>query len=266
MSTHALTLTYAAPPSTEGEPLDLLLIEQQDWRLGTGLVTKAELVGTLAHWLYGEDYQSRVDCGFVGADLVCGINVYPRVAGLVYQFHTSHGTLSERSVELAEIEESCNFALEAEAQPRYPARSIASAEWLGECYDLNGNVIPPPALTISGGSIRAAVACYGSVNVRYTTERHTYLLTCPRREEALDNHYSAAVYGVYAGGLNWLEIEMPPGIDAFEADPDAECGWGSSQGSITAPDREPAPVEDGNHDRKTVVDYCSQQVASDEVY
>jgi hypothetical protein len=216
--------------------------------------------------LYGEDYQSRVDCGFVGEDLVCAVFVYPRVAGLAYQFHTSHGTLSERSVELAEIEESLNFSMTAEEQPRYPARSIASAEWLAECYDVQGNVIPAPALTISGGSIRAGQACYGSVNLRYTTERHTYLLTCPRREEALDNHYSAAVYGVYSGGINWLEIEMPPGIDAFEADPDAQCGWGSSQGSITAPEREPAPVEDGGHDRKTVVDYCSQEVASDEVY
>ncbi len=261
-----LTLTYAAADAAEGEPLDLLLIEQQDWRLGTGLVTKAELVGALANWLYDEDYQSRVDCGFVGEDLVCAVFVYPRRAGLAYQFHTSHGTLSERSVELAEIEESLNFSLEAEAQPRYPARSIAEAEWLAECYDVHGNVIPPPALTISGGSIRAGQACYGSVNLRYTTERHTYLLTCPRRADALDNHYSAAVYGVYSGGLNWLEIEMPPGIDAFEADPDAQCGWGSSQGSVTAPDREDDPVEDGGHDRKTVVDYCSQEVASDEVY
>lgn len=266
MSQHALTIAYGLPSGQTPDPLDLLLIEQEAWRSSTGVVTKAELVRWLAARLYDREYEERTDCGLVGGSVVCAIYVYPRVAGLLYQFRASWGTLSERSVAMETITETINFQLDAEVDPRYPAREIKSATWMDQTYDASGAIIPNPALTIQGGKITSTVPVYGAVEVRYTTERHAYMLTCPRREEAIDNNYSAVVYGLYAGGLNWLVLEMPPGIDAFEADEDAECGWGSTVGSITAPDDEDWPVEDGLYERRTVVDYCTQLIASDRVY
>ncbi len=267
MTSPRLTLTYSGQ-SAERVALDLLLIEQEDWRPYTGVVTLGDMVGYLAALLYGEDFQDRIDCGLTGGEVVCAVFVYPRRAGLAYQFHTSHGILSERRIEDIEVEEGVNFSLSNRAAPHYPPLAIFEAEWLAEVYDVAGNLISPPALIISGGEIRSAVPCYGSVQVRYTTERHSYILTAPRRDDGqtIDNYYSAVVYGVYAGGINWLEIDMPPGIETFESDPEADCGWGSVSGSISRPDHEEQPVQPRPKNRKTVVDYCSQEVASDEFY
>jgi hypothetical protein len=267
MTSPRLTLAYSGQAS-EREALDLLLIEQEDWRPYTGVVTLAGMVGYLAALLYGEDYQDRIDCGLTGGEVVCAVFVYPRRAGLVYQFHASHGSLSERQIEEIEIEEGVNFSLSNRATPQYPPLAIALAEWLDAVYDVAGNLIPPPALTIHSGEIHSAVPCYGSVQVRYTTERHSYILTAPRRDDGqtIDNYYSAVVYGVYSGGINWLEIEMPPGIATFESDPDANCGWGSVDGSISRPDDEEQPVQPRPKNRHTVIDYCSQETASDNFY
>lgn len=261
----SLTISLAVPAS-DREPRDLLQIEQDDWLPYTGVVTRAEMVRFVAAILYGGVYESRLECGLAGGAVVCAIRVYPRIPALAYQFSTSWGTLSERAVIEPEIEEIINFRLTDREEPSHPARSISSATWLAETYDSSGAVIPAPQLTIDGDSILAAVPVYGAVRVTYTTERHDYLLTAPRRDDAVDNHFSAVVYGVYDGGINWLEVEMPPGIEGFEADADADCGWGSVDGAITTPDDEARPVLPSGADRLTVVDYCSQTVVSDVTY
>lgn len=262
MTTHQLTISYAGPSA--GAPLDLLQIEQQSWDALTGKVTRAEMVRYLAALLDGTEYRPLVDCGMVDGSVVCVVDVYPRRAGLVYQFHTSHGSLEGPTVSNEQVEESLSFRLDTEVTPQHPVRRIESVEWLSECYNAEGAIVDAPQLTIDGEVITIPSPVYGSVTVKYRTERHSYILTAPRRETAIDDAYSAVVYGVYAGGLNWLVIEMPPGIEAFEADAEADCGWGSTA-SIKDDEEEPWPVEDGIHTRTTVVDYCSQTIISDTV-
>lgn len=266
MTSQSLTLTYATR-ATAGEPLDLLKIEQDDWATTTAVVTEEEMVRRIMAILYQDEVPgSRIDCGMVGGVMTCAIRVYPLVPGLVYRLHTSHGTLSEPLVEEIEETEDLAFQLTDTETIRHPARSISEVVWLSDCFDADGGIVAPPALSASGQEVTSGRAVYGTARVTYLTERHTYALGCPRREGALANFYSAAVYGLYAGGLNWLEIEMPPGIEEYEENPDADCGWGSVGGAITAPEDEPYPVEEGNRMRITVVDYCSQLVASDEIY
>lgn len=78
---------------------------------------------------------------------------------------------------------------------------------------------------------------------------------------ATDNFYSAVVYGWYAGGLDYQQIEMPPGIEAFEADPDAICGY---SGSATVTNDEPEPYEQPTTaNRISIVDYCTQLIIED---
>lgn len=267
MPSHALTLTYATR-ATSREPLDLLQIEQDDWATATGVVTSAAMVRRLSAILYDEDRRDelRLDCGLSGDSVRCLVRVWPLVPGLVYRFATSHGTLSERLVEEISETEDVFFQLTTVERVKHPVRAIESVEWLADCYDADGAIVAQPALSAVGQEVRSGRPVYGTARVKYQTERHTYALTCPRREGALANFYSAAVYGVYSGGLNWLEIDMPPGIEEFEQDPDADCGWGSAGGSIDWPEDEPYPVEESNRTRLTVVDYCSQIVASDNVY
>ena len=259
MASPRITFTYSIQSA---DSLDLLQIEQSDWSAYTGRVTKGGMILSLREMLYGEDAGNVVDCGMTGGEVVCLIDVYPRRPGLVYQFGTSHGYLSDRQEQEAEVTETRNFSLETSVSPSYPPLTITRAEWADAVYDAEGNDIVPPSLTIDNGNIVCPFPVFGAADITYTTERHSYILTLPRRDAALDNFYSAAVYGWYEGGVDWLEVELPPGIELFEADPDAVCGSWSS-GAVTWPDEEDPGNPDVSADRYSVVDYCTQEIVED---
>ena len=228
----ALTLTYTNPTgSGAADPLDLLQIEQDDWHRSTGAITKQQMVRWLAAMLDHRAAVNEADCGMSGGMMVCLVRAYPRRAGLNYRFLASWGELSERTVDLVELTELVQFRLDTEARTDHPVREILSADWAGDCWGLEGEVVAPPPLTAAGEAVTCSRPVYGTATVRYLCERHTYTLSVRRREDALDNHFSAVVVGVYAGGLNYLEIDMPPGIEQFEADQDAVC-MGSSAAAL----------------------------------
>ena len=47
-----------------------LIIEQEEWSLYTGKVTKQEVVKYLLSLISGEDYDMLVDCGMAGDELI----------------------------------------------------------------------------------------------------------------------------------------------------------------------------------------------------
>lgn len=260
MTSPRITFSYQGPAS---ESLDLLLIEQAvEWGRYTGRITTGAMVRALRSMLYGEDAGDLVDCGLTDGCVVCLILVYPRVPGLAYHFAASYGELSERDEQTVEESETINFSLETSASPTHPPLAIISAEWADVVYDSLGNEIAAPKLTILDGEITCPIPVYGAVDVTYTTERHAYTLTAPRREDAVDNFYTAAVYGWYAGGVNWLQVDMPPGIEVFDADENAVCGGDS--GFINHPDDEDDSQEPVTGNRRSVVDYCSQEIVEDD--
>jgi hypothetical protein len=265
MTTTSLTLTYGLA-STETQPLDLLKLEQEEWSVYTGSVTKQEMVRWIAAALTGDEYQSQIDCGMAGDALVCTLYAYPRVAGLNYRLLTSWGTLSGRAVEMLELSELVQFRLTTSESTRYPVRRILAVDWADECYGPGGEVVSAPELIADSEAVTCAEPVYGTAQVKYLCERHTVILNAPRREAARDNNYSAVVVGVYEGGLAHLVVEMPPSVEVFEADPDAVCGlnW-TTQGTITSPDEE-VPVQPSTASRETVIDYCTQKVISDTYY
>jgi hypothetical protein len=262
MSSHGLTIGLNGPTSPDGR--DMLQIQQEEWGAYVGTVSIADMVREVSNRVFGTTYDSNPWCGVSDeGDVVSTIYVYPRTPYLLYQFFTSWGRLSSRYETTLELTETINFRLSASVQPDHPPLVILAAEWLDDCYAADGTVISPPFLTIEGGEIHSSAIVYGAVSVRYTTLRHTYTLNQPRRTSAIDNQYSAVVYGVYEGGINWLVLQMPPGLDTIEADEAASCGWG---GELRMPDddSQPWPVSPGGADRRTVVDYCSQTIISDE--
>lgn len=260
MAATALTVPYAGP--TAGQPLALLAIEQEPWSVYTGAITKGEMVRWLAAMVAGDDYQSRIDCGIAGDQLVCTLHAYPYRAGLEYRLLASWGTLSDRQVEMLDIEELVQFRLTTTERTDHPVRRILSVSWDDDCYGPAGEIVVPPPLTADGEEVACGSPVYGTARVRYLCERHSYVLNAPRREDAIAHHFSAVVVGVYDGGLAVLGVEPPPGIEAFEADPDAVCGrsW-IFDGSVTFPDDEPITASPAS--RETVMDYCKQTVISD---
>lgn len=259
MGSPTITLSYQGPAS---ESSDLLLIEQEDWDKYVGKVTTGSMVRALREMLYGEDSGSLIDCGLTEGNVACLILVYPKVLGLDYQFAASYGTLSERLEEVIEEKETLNFSLESSASPSHPPLAISGAVWADLVYDAEGNGIAPPPLTITDGAITTTIPVYGAVDVSYTTERHAYTLVAPRREDAIDNFYTSAVCGWYIGGVNWLVVDMPPGIETFNASADAVCGGDS--GFIETPDDDEPGDEPVTGNRRSIVDYCSQEIVEDD--
>ena len=261
--TATLTVTYARP--ADPEQAEVLRLEQGAWAAYTGSVTKQEMVRAVAALVAKEDYTIKVACGMslsdTGAALVCPIYAYPIPADLAYVLVTSYGQLSERDMEMVEATELVQFQLTDAASPQYPARTIVSASWAMDCLDAAGEVIAPPALTADGPTIRSAAVVYGTAEVTYLYERHTYILTAPRRAEALDKNFSAVLVAAIPGFTPVvLVVEMPPGIEAFEADANAVCG-ASWCGEIKYDDDEDHDTPEATTANLiTEVDYCTQQV------
>jgi len=229
----------------------------------TGSISIQEMLRLIGSTLAATDYEPDIDCAVVDGELRCTVYAYPMVAELQYSLLASWGALDGPSVEMVEIEELVQFRLDSEARPEYPARSILSVKWADECYGPDGEVIPPPGLVADGEQIISAATVYGTASVRYLCERHTYTLTAPRRETAFEDNFGSVMVGVYDGGIVTLEVDMPPGIDAFNGDADATCGaswWGSA--SLNNDDDDPTPTA-SPASRTTIVNYCTQEVESD---
>lgn len=211
MNSPRITFTISKPAASS---LGLLRIEQQEWSAYTGRVTTGVMVSALRTLLYGEESTDRVNCGVIDGSVICQIDVYPRRPGLRYQFASSWGNLSARYEEEITETELVSFHLESTASPSHPCREILSASWVdGLVYDADGNEISAPALIIDGTTIatKNGQAIYGTADVVYRTELHRYSLVIPRRDTAIDNFFSAVVYGWYEGGLDYLQIDLPPG-------------------------------------------------------
>lgn len=253
----SLSATYTGPAADTSAQV---LLRQRPWSRYTGRVTKQEAVRWLMAKTGGTEYQMRVDCGLVGGAIICAIEVYPLVAGLDYRLVASWGELSARSVRMVEIvDEQVQFRLTDTTTTEMPARSIRAIQWTDVCLDRDGAVIDPPTLTVTGSTLHAGTAVYGTASITYLTEQHGYVLNAPRRAAALDNHFSAAVVAVVPGySPVVLALDLPPGIEAFEADADAVCGRrraGSVAGGDDGGGRVPTPLA---ADLITEVDYCKQ--------
>ncbi len=257
--TGELVITFTAPAESGGrEPVDALIMEQAEMGSYSGHVTRGQIVGWLRSMMYGYE-APEVDCGL---DSDGGVNtavlVYPYDPALPYQLALSHGELGERVVEEVEFVELVNLRPDSvTANLKYPAREIVSAEWVGDGYDGAGAVVPVPPITISGREITVWRAVYGALKVTYKVVVHAYAVTLPRRDEARDNRWSSVAYAWWDGGVKWLSLELPDGINNMEEG--QPCGW-SSTGTARYPDDEIRGPQGDSASREIIVDYCTQTI------
>jgi hypothetical protein len=253
-----LTATYTGPTAIERT---LLEIRQGEWSRYLGVITKDAVARWLRAAVSERNIALDVDCGMSGGSVLAEIDCYPLVAGLDYTLYASWGNLSRRSVAMVEIvDEQVQFRLTDTATTDFPARSIKSVRWTDDCLDQAGNVVAPPVLWVEGDGLRSAAPVYGTATVHYVCERHRYILTVPRRDEALDNHFSAVVAAAIPGYAPVYHVlTLPDFVSLFEADPDARCGGGGGRGSVTGDQTQPVPPSPSGADLITEVDYCSQE-------
>lgn len=248
------------------DPLNTVIIEQQEWSAYSGGLTRWQSVAFLVGLLYrGIDWTNyQINCDMEDGRIVCNIHVYPLKPGLFYRLAVTHGELGERRIESVDVEENARLTLEQEISVRYPVDEIVSAEWLGDCFDAEFNVVPQPRLRIRADrrQVEAAQPVYGTVAVKYRTTRHTYELRIEKREEAIENLYSSIAYALVDAGAPVTEVlEPPPAASELEAD----CGYGGGM-KISGPEDDGPGLDEPHANRKTVYEWCDpHRLISDDV-
>lgn len=264
MNNPSLTISFANPSAGGRESYGSLLLEQAKWGQYTGQVTKGAIAAYLRSLMYNADTPS-IDCGLTGPGYSCMVLGYPRPPDLAYQVGITNGELSEPTVEEFEFTEIVNVSLETSINLKYPPIEIINAEFVGNGYDSHGNLVLAPAVSIEGIDITLAYKVYGALKVTYKVAIHAYTATVPRREEAAENSYDSVVYAHWDGGVTWLKLKAPPGAEEF-ADSEAECGFGRGSVTIGDPESNWQPPTANKVHREIVVDYCSQEIFSDNTY
>ncbi len=270
----ALSLSLSLPGSSSST--SRLRLEQEEWGKHVGMVGRMDMAAALASFAFGTA-MPNVDCGF-GDDLSlkCIIYAYPDVSGLNYKLRTSYGSIDGGIRERISETEGITLKGTSSANLKYKGTSVKSVSWYGDVFDYEGGVIgAKPAITIEENSLVVDRVVSGTIIVVYDVVRFKHMLRVFPRTGTDEKKYSSVVYGLYTGGISWVEISPPPNADSYS---DAsECGWNTIPGGDTeieppdddgggsggTPDGFEPPDDVGGEDRDIDVDYCSQEVISD---
>lgn len=262
-----ISLNFVPLERGEREPIDLVLLEQREWRPYAGIVTKANMVRYLARILYGDQWQEQVDCGFSGDAIIIGIYVFPLRPGVQFRLAATIGELSDGDYEEREEQESVHFSLERETSLRHPALQVLDAKWLTGPYLAGGIKTAPPQLSVSGQRLLAPVPVYGSVQVTTIVPRWLFLQTVPWSvaQTALTGGWSEfAVCYPPPGRPVALELSAPPGAQEM-AELGLPCGY-SFRGEVNWPEDDSwPPKESGGKVKRISGDYCALELDREEL-
>jgi hypothetical protein len=243
---------------------ELLVLEQEDWDQDTGLVTKANLARFIYSLLQSMTTGNKVtfplatDCGLEDGDLVTKIFAYPKVDGLVFTIAVTNGTLESQGIETITNTDLLSFQGTSEETLDYPCHSVISKEVKGGTFDSDKNSLSEPEITIDGDTVSLSFSAYTAVKVVYETIRYVYKLTIPARDSTY-NKYASVVYAYYSGGVVWLDVDEPDTLDDSE---DSVCGYNIRWGPSPLP---PIKHPGGTTNNVKTIDYCSQEVESEEI-
>lgn len=262
----SLTINLANPAADER---DYVLIEQEPWPEDVGRTSASQGAIAIGAMLFGGALPLP-NCGGLGA-FDTPVYVYPSRSDLHYLFNVSHGQFQSGVVEVLTREEMVQCSLQEDAELDYPVRSRISMQWIGPCYNENGQVVGRPIVKQIGRKLFFNKKVYGSIRVKYTVYRRTYNVCISSRQDAIENNFDCVAFCVWKGGLEHKEIEAPDGYGISFGN----CGNGlyhplingdGSSTDVCQPDwgqgTYPKAVR---ADKLTKVDYCSQQILSEKI-
>ena len=262
MSSQSLSISFVPKTSTRADAEQLLQLEQSDWAPHTGIVTKIKGVRFLLDYLYSEEGDWDVDCGFTNGNLVTLIYAYPAYPSVAYRLYTTHGTLSERLVETLEKTETITFTNTDSESLKYPVTDIISTEIVGEMWDEYGAPAGLPTVTVDDGAVVLSAPRYGTVKITYTVHRHVYSLTVAPREDAIMDLFGAVVYALVVGANpEWLELEVPHNADEISEGIE-ECGWGGGTGTGSWPEDDESVPDDTGANASIRYNQCTGEILS----
>jgi len=295
-TTHGVTFTKP----TGVEVAKVLLLEQEDWESNTGKVTVSDMatqfianlqtmVGSIpATGVAGStaadttspstSLMSSPVCGVSGGSLKTTIHAYIYRRGKPYTIKTTNGTLTPASIDLNySVTELVTFSNRDRVDLKYPCHRIVSTTWKNAVYDTARNRVYEPRVSNDVYSLQLTEKVTGVLSVEYVTYRESYSLNATPLADALENVFDTVVYARYSGGVVWLDINVPEGSDDY-AKNTIDCGFGSgtnvpgtgANGTYTGSgtgfshkgdsDKWPPKHPGDTTDKKTYIDYCSQEV------
>lgn len=222
------------------ESLGALSIVQEEWKQTTGMVSKVVFFSYVLNAITRNPYPAiPVDCGFnTDMELQSTIYVYPKPLNLNYSLKTTYGRLSSRRISTVRESESVAFSISNSASIKYMPEQTPTYEWVGVIRDAQGGILQtPPTVTFDANNVYLSQKVYGTLLLKYTVVRHSYVSTVVPREEGAEDFCGAVLYAPFDGGISWLEMSVPPSIDDIVSGASL-CG-GSTQGNvIIGPDGE----------------------------
>ena len=258
MSDAALSLPFVPPGAAE--PGEALLLEQEEWKRSTGLLTRLNALRHISRRAYqaasvaGGESAALMDCGVTSEGVVIELRVYP-LREAAFRLAASIGELGEPRREDIEEEAAPHYTLTSEATLSHPARRVLSATWLTGPYNAQGVRIAPPPLAVDGRTLRVVGdVVYGSVRVKTLVRRWTAALTVPweEAEASLNAGWGEWAAAFPDGGKPVaLERTAPPGAAEMAA------SGGGCGASYRVKKAEGAwPPECPPADKRVDCDYC----------
>ena len=263
MPEQVLSISFSIPTYEQSE---YLLIEQEPWGKDVGVTTVLQALSGIMATIYGTAWP-LINCGGLPEGYDTVVYVYPSTQSLAgrYQFKIINGDPPVRTIsEFPRRDETiqCGFADSIEL--KYPPFGFPFLQWIGQCYDINGNITTRPVVEVVGRKVSFSKKVYGSIRANYETIRHAYLVRVEERKDSIEDNFKSVVYCVWDGGVRWLEVDPPSGYDYTQGD----CGNGFPPGTdgstiVNPPDDDDSPPYADEVDRQVIVDYCPQEVIYD---
>jgi hypothetical protein len=256
----SLSISFASPEISVLS--DVLKIVQKPWESKTGLLTKAKFYTAVNSLLQGSIFENPIDCGFNSdGSLTSTIYVYLEDSDFPYVLKTSYGVLGSKYGENAAHEEIIQFSYGDSSTLEFsPKTGSVSYSWIGDVYDYDGNIISEPTVSINEKTVALSSKVYGSLKVNYTAFRHVYTLTAYPREDTEENIFSAVVYALYEGGIEWLSLTEPPNADDIALN--SNCGWPSYSSELEGEDDTFEVPKVYQSDVTYYINYCTQEIES----
>ena len=257
------------------EASSYLKLEQEPWSDNVGKMSTTRGMLVIAAAANGGLFP-EVFCGGLNGTFNATVHVYPYPAELPFTLKVSHGHVASRFMALPIREETIQCGFQTELSPEYPVHVWGGVQWVGNCYDRNGNIVPRPTVTRVGNILKLSEQVYGSIRIRYTVVRHTYTISISSRTDAIENKYQSVAYAVFDGGVVWLDVTAPAGFEEFDGDcgngafyddsllPDGYTDGQLSQTTLCSTRYTRYPIA-ARADKEVEVDYCTQEVISEKI-
>jgi len=242
---------------SKGNNLNALSLEQQPWPKTGGILTIDQLA--LIHGWVVSDHWDELEIEYFSQcamekDGSFNTVVYVFTNDPEYELVTSNGTLDpEKQIVTLTREDSPLIELGISLDFPYKVKSLLSATWQGKVWNKSGQVIDPPAVTMTTDNrLIWKEPVYGTIRYSITVEAFAHTLNVTLIPGSVDNKYATNVLAFQKGVVVGLDITEPDNLNG--------C-LGNSSVVIDNKTPKPDPNPDLSNEPVPVVfeffDYCT---------